>query len=66
MKRATFLKNTSRGVVVRAGLGINSPLCFVNWVWGLCPPCVTGAMDRTLGRAVGAQVSVCPWSLFAV
>lgn len=35
MKRTTFFKDTSRGFVVRAGLRVNSPLCFVNCVWEL-------------------------------
>lgn len=36
VKRATFLKDTFRGFVVRAGQRIDSSLCFVNCVWGLC------------------------------
>lgn len=69
MKRITFLNDTSRGFVVRAGLRIVSPLCSVNCVWGLYLSPVSLGLQELSGRWEGVWVHKClsgPWGLFAV
>lgn len=65
MKRTTFFKDISRGFVVRAGLRVDSPLCFVNCVWGLhLSPVSLGLQELSQEEVWVHRCLTGPWSLF--